>query len=507
MKKQINALFENAIPNPGFLIKSIAEQGYSMETSLADLIDNSISAKADKIEILIKMDKEPFTLFLADNGVGMDENTLKQNMKFPSESPETARGRKDLGRFGLGLKTASFSQTRCFTVLSRSKGTKMFSGRTWDVAHLEKAGWEIKINSSGEIEKLLNSYTKLSEDHLNQYGSFEPNTIVIWQGLFKFEQYIEDESNRQNVLKKEISEITTDYLALVFHRFMERKKDPLQIRINNNRLKPFNPFPTEEKDFRPMAYKERKFRNDKIKIEGFILPSRSIDESKNNLTVWTTKNRGLMDMEGIYIYRADRIILFGEWLGVIKKGPRLQLARLRVEVGNSVDHLLHLNVAKSQVVIPPDLFKPFETYIDELKIEAEREFYNRGIRKFSSNSKNGKVQLFERKASNKGVLLELNNDYPLLKSLRCQMSKEELSKLNVLFKMINTKINEIRQTHEEKIFVGISETDGLSVIDFITCINQLKQSGVSSEEIRKSILPNLGYKENSLPKEIIMLLN
>ena len=261
-----------------------------------------------------------------------------------------------MGRFGLGMKTASFSQTRCFTVLSRNKGTEVFSARTWDVAHLEKAGWEIKINTSEEIETLLDSYTKLSKEHLNEFELFEPNTIVIWKGLFKFEQYIEDESNRQNVLKKEISEITSDYLSLVFHRFMERKNNPLQIRINNKRIKSFNPFPTEEKDFRPIAYKERKFRNDKIKIEGFILPSRSIDESKNGFNLWTTKNRGLMDMEGIYIYRADRIILFGEWLGVIKKGPRLQLARLRVEVGNSVDHLLHLNVAKSQVVIPPDLF-------------------------------------------------------------------------------------------------------------------------------------------------------
>ena len=86
MTTQTNMLFEDATPNPEFLIKSIAEQGYSMETSLADLIDNSISAKADKIEVLIKMDNEPFTLFLADNGIGMDEQTLKQNMKFPSES-------------------------------------------------------------------------------------------------------------------------------------------------------------------------------------------------------------------------------------------------------------------------------------------------------------------------------------------------------------------------------------------------------------------------------------
>ena len=506
MPNQANILFEDGTPNPEYLIKSIAEQGYSLETSLADLMDNSISAKADKIEVLIKMDQEPFTLFLADNGIGMDEDTLKENMKFPSNSPEAKRSLTDMGRFGLGMKTASFSQTRCFTVLSRKRGTKNYSARTWDVDHLKEVGWQIKINTSEEIEILLTSYISISETHYKQFDSFQANTIVIWKGLFKFEQYIEDESQRQNILKKEISEITSDYLSLVFHRFMERIESPLQIRINNNRIQPFNPFPINEKDFRPIAYKERRFRNDKIKIEGFVLPSRSIDESKNAINSWTTKNRGLMDMEGIYIYRANRIILFGEWLGIIKKGPRLQLARLRVDVGNSVDHLLHLNVAKSQVVIPHDLTIAFERYIDELKVEAEREFYNRGIRKFSGISRENNIQLFERKASNKGVLLELNNDFPLLKSLRIELDKEQLSKLNIVLRMINTRINDIRQTHEDKTFLGIEENDGLSLADLVLCINQLKANGFSSTHLKREILPNLGFKENSLPIEIMDLL-
>ena len=217
-------------------------------------------------------------------------------------------------------------------------------------------------------------------------------------------------------LKKQITEITSDYLSVVFHRFMERKVNPLQIRINNNLIASFNPFPTHIADFRPIEYKQRNFSTDTIRIEGFVLPSRSIDESQTGISIWATKNRSLMDMEGIYIYRADRLIHFGGWNGLIKKAPRLQLARLRVEVGNSVDHLLHLNVAKSQVVIPHDLTTAFEKYIEELKIEAEREFYNKGIRKFSNNRKEDNVQLFERKASNKGTLLELNSNFPLLKS-------------------------------------------------------------------------------------------
>lgn len=498
-------MFEIADPNPEYLIKSIAEQGYSLESSLADLIDNSISANASKIEVLVKMSQEPFTLFIADNGNGMDEETLKSSMQFPSNSPEEERNFFDLGRFGLGMKTASFSQTRCFSVLSRKKGTKNYSGRTWDVNYLKQVGkWRLLVNTQEEITKLIQQYLSLSEVHLKRFENFEANTIVVWKGLYKFEDYLE-EVNRQSALKKQITEVTSDYLSLVFHRYMERKENPLQIRINNNLIIPFNPFPTTIIDFRPIEYKQKNFSTDTIKIEGFVLPSRSIDESQSN-SIWTTKNRSLMDMEGIYIYRADRLIHFGGWNGLIKKAPRLQLARLRVDIGNSVDHLLHLNVAKSQIEIPHDLTVAFEKYIDELKNQAEREFFNRGIRKFSSNRKEDNVQLFERKASNKGTLLEINSSFPLLKSLMSELNEEQLVKLRLVIRMINTRINRIRQTHEEKSFVGIEDKDGLSLKDLTNCVNELIESGLSSEMIKSDILPNLGFLESSLPQEVRQLL-
>lgn len=507
MDNYTNLSFENANPNPEYLIKSIAEQGYSLETALADLMDNSISANADKIEVLIKTDEEPFTLFLADNGNGMDEAVLKASMQFPSNSPEDKRHGLDLGRFGLGMKTASFSQTRCFTVLSRKKGEFEFSARTWDVNYLKsKKEWRLIVNSAAEVFQMLEDYKELSDNSLNKFEDFEPNTIVIWKGLYKFENYLEKE-NRQTALKKEITEVTSDYLSLVFHKFMEREENPVRIRINNKILSPFNPFPVFEKDFRPIAYKQRHFSTDTIKMEGFVLPSRSIDESKKGLTNWTTKNRSLMDMEGIYIYRADRIILFGGWNGLIKKAPRLQLARLRVEIGNSVDHLLHLNVAKSQVVIPHDLKKAFERYIDELRIEAEKEFFNRGIKNFANNKKQNRATLFERKASNKGVLLELNSEFPLLKEIRQELTGEQAAKFNLVLKMINTSVNKIRHVHEETSFVNIEEKDGLSVNDILVSLKSLLNSGFTSEQIKKDILPGLGFEESSLPEEIKHLLN
>ena len=498
--------YEDVTPNPEYLIKSIAEQGYSLETALADLMDNSISAHADKIEILIKMDEEPFTLFLADNGDGMDEEALKSSMHFPSNSPDSQRAVLDLGRFGLGMKTASFSQTRKFTVLSRKKGTSEYFGRTWDLNALKTNKWQLIVNSKEEIEQIIHAYQTQSQDNLGQFDNYEPNVIVVWYGLYKYEEYLE-EDNRRKALNREITEVATDHLSLVFHRFMERKKSPLQVRVNNLRLKAFNPFPTDENGLRSVEFKQKSFGSDSIKLEGFVLPARSIDETKeSNFTLWTTKYRSLIDMEGIYIYRADRIILFGGWNGLIKKVPRLQLARLRVEIGNSVDHLLHLNVAKSQVIIPHDLKDAFENYINDLKDEASKEFFNRDTKKFPVKNKNSS-SLFERSASNKGMLLEVNTDFPILQALNKELSSSGRAQLKVLLRMINTQISDIRQTHEDQVFLGIERNNSLSTEELLETINTLILSGFDIKVIKTEVLPKLGYKMDSFPEEILKVLN
>ena len=293
-----NQNFELANPNPEFLIKSIAEQGYSLETALADLMDNSITANASRIEVLTKIDEEPFTLFLSDNGDGMSKESLKRNMQFPSKSPEDSRESNDLGRFGLGLKTASFSQTRVFTVLSRKKGNDFFSGITWDVNHLKDTGrWEIIINTEEEISDIIKQYNNISNSLLNSSNEFKPNTIIVWRGLYKFENFL-DVKNKQDALKEEITNTTSEYLSIVFHKFLERETNRLEIRINNALVKPFNPFPkpNDKNNIRALSPLHRTFGDDIVKIQGFVLPNTSIKETKENSNPWTPYNKSLMNM-------------------------------------------------------------------------------------------------------------------------------------------------------------------------------------------------------------------
>jgi hypothetical protein len=494
--------FELANPNPEFLIKSIAEQGYSFETALADLMDNSITANASRIEVLTKIDSEPFLLFLSDNGDGMDKVSLKKNMQFPSKSPEESREISDLGRFGLGLKTASFSQTRKFTVLSRKKGSKDFFGLTWDVNHLKRSGkWEMIINSKEEIKQITEQYNSISKEHLNSSSDYIPNTIVVWKGLYKFENYV-NEKNKQDALKEEITNTTSEYLSIVFHKFMERQINSLHIRINNTLVNPFNPFPTENSNLRSLEPLQKEFGKDFVRIQGFVLPNTSIKDDSNT---WTPQNKSLMDMEGLYIYRADRLILFGGWNGLIKKMPRLQLGRLKIDIGNKVDHLFHLNVAKSQINIPHDLKNAFLRAIVDLKTEAQKEYFNHGLKSFKQHPTEHSSELFYKIATNKGVLLRINDEFPLLKSLKSSLTTKQKAELNFILKMNSNLINKVRQVDNIQI-TGDAKKDGISIEEIVKSVKELLLLGLSKEQIKKDILPNLGLKDN-LTEEISNLLN
>ncbi len=500
--------FEIAKPNPEFLIKSIAEQGYSLETAIADLMDNSISAGAKNIEVLTDLDKEPFKLFITDDGCGMSPKDLLGNMQFPSTSPESKRVSNDLGRFGLGLKTASFSQTRKFTVLSRGKGQKYYSGLTWDVDYLKDCGeWRLIINDIDEISILLNQYRKLSQSHLGQIEGYEPNTIIIWDGLYKFENFLSGE-NKKNALYSEISSSTSEYLSIVFHRFFEKDIDPLKVRINNEIVAPFNPFPKLDSNskVRTLGPRFGKISSEKIKLEGFVLPNISITESKQGANIWVPFNKSLMDMEGIYVYRSDRLILFGGWNGLIKKTPKLQLARLMVDVGNNVDHLLHLNVAKSKIKIPFDLRRIFVKVISELKNEAEKEFYNHLTSSFVKSPKNDNPNnLFLKSATNKGVIVSINQDFPLLSNFKSNLKKEQVAILNFILKMCTSLVNTVNQ-NGKKDLLGEENIDGLNVDEVKIAILKLLELGIKKETIRSTYLTNLNIDTKNIPAEIETLL-
>jgi hypothetical protein len=490
---------ETCDPNPEYLIKSIAEQGYSLETSVADLIDNSISAGAKRIEVLVDTQSTPLVLFIADDGRGMSGAELKENMKFPSSSIEALREAADLGRFGLGMKTASFAQTRSFTVISKPRDSKTYQARTWDVDHLKSTGkWNIIINSEAEINNLLGRYSQLSEGFLNRFNDYTPHTIIIWHGLYKFEADLAAQ-DKSEIFQKELSETTREYLQLIFHRFLARP-EPLRIRLNNEQLSPFNPFPESARN---ISVRQKLLMGDNLRLEGFVLPNRSLAESKG-ASEWTMSHKSLMDMEGIYIYRADRLIVFGGWIGMTKSAPRLQLARLKVEIGNGIDHLFHLNVAKSSIIIPFGERFAFRRYVSELKQEAEKEYYNYETR--VSPVKSPLKSIFMKVPTSKGMLLEIDNNFPLLQTLATTLNDEQQKRLRVIFRMIMTAVNKIKKVHEEATYIEWIEKDRFTDTDINNMITFMLESGISRKDVLNEMIPDLGISIQSLPQSVMNLL-
>ncbi|WP_210487272.1 ATP-binding protein [Rufibacter aurantiacus] len=450
MKKRFS---EELPPEPFSFIKSISEQGYSLSTALADLIDNSITADASRVEILSDVSSEPFRIFIADNGNGMTEQELHLNMRFPSNNPDNLRSSPDLGRFGLGMKTASFSQTRCFTVLSRSQGSAVYAARTWDVDYLRQTGnWSIIINTSEEIECLLQEYRNLSEEYIGHDKDFMPGTIIIWCGLYKIERLRNDMSFRKGALADELHDETADHLGMVFHRFLDSKTSRLTIRINNVLVNSFDPFPEKEPDLLALAGSFKIHEGDPVKIKGYVLPARSIKESKEGISVWTSGKRSLTDMEGIYVYRNGRLIISGGWNRLLKKSPQFQLGRLKVDIGNKLDALFHLNVSKSSLKIPFELKQAFLRAVAEIKEESYKEYRNRiNNELIEKGKKAGAEPLLIKVITDKGAEYRINPEFSLIQEIEPHLDHSSHRLFNTLIRAVNNQL---------KLILGYEDNQG-----------------------------------------------
>ena len=156
-------------PKPSSLIESMRDIGYSLSTALADLIDNSVAAQATDIRVFVSPDASNLSVGILDNGIGMTEDTLLNAMRLGSRSPLEERSKSDLGRFGLGLKTASFSQCRMLTVVTRTKG-KTACAR-WDLDQIaESDRWHVQVPD--DVESI--PWVEL----LGTRG-----TLVVWEKL------------------------------------------------------------------------------------------------------------------------------------------------------------------------------------------------------------------------------------------------------------------------------------------------------------------------------------
>lgn len=338
-------------PNVGNFITALRDIGYSLNIALADILDNSITAKAKNIKIYCE-NKENIKFEILDDGVGMTELELIEAMRLGSKNPLDKRSKTDLGRFGLGLKTASFSQCKKLTVFTKKNG--IISNKQWDLNYIE--------NKNQWILKTLKNYEEYEQ--VKKLENLPSGTLVVWEEIDRFTQ----KDLSENIIR------LRNHLALVFHRFLEKKK--LNIYFNDNKIIAFNPFNIKNSATQELPEEKIKIGENIITIQPYILPHHS-KLSKEEYENFATDD-GYLKSQGFYLYRANRLLIYGTWFGLHKISDAHKLVRIQIDIPNNSDIDWGIDVKKSTAK-PADYIKEnLKRTISQISVLGSRPYTGRG---------------------------------------------------------------------------------------------------------------------------------
>ena len=360
--------FRSSPPNASAMLESLRGLGYSPETALADTIDNSISAGAREVDLHFAWNGEDSSVAIVDNGEGMSATELESAMRLGGAGPLLQRGPKDLGRFGLGMKTAAFSQCRRLTVMSRNDSLTetCFS---WDL--------DVLASSNDGAWHLLEGADEHSSAHLAKLPAGRTGTLVLWETL---DRLIPKGSSEQEFLNT-IDRIEW-HLSMVFHRFLERPWPKLTIRINGKSISPWNPFVAGTVGPSWSSPLERLPHGlGECEVQAFVMPykdrlTKVEHDSAGGINGWNAQ-------QGFYVYRNDRLLVAGSWLGL--GSPRLwtkdevhRLARIYLNFQNVADSEWNIDIRKSIAKPPPNLRARLTSLGEDTRRRARSVFANKG---------------------------------------------------------------------------------------------------------------------------------
>lgn len=420
--------YELATPNAASLIQSLRAFGYDITTAIADLIDNSITANASEIHIQFTWgnDNKPW-ITISDNGNGMTEDELFEAMKPGSKSPLDIRNDNDLGRFGLGLKTASFSQCRRLTVITKTTKTSI-ALRCWDLDFVcEKSDWTLLKTGSITANRIANSFFK----------SRESGTVILWEKLDRIvsSEFTDEEKYQSAFL--DYAKSVERHVSLVFSGYMEGE-NKIDFYINGNLIELWDPFMSNNvfTSMLPVEHLYVDGDTDKdVIVQAFTLPhhSKLTDEEYK----YGEGINGWNEQQGFYIYRNNRLIVAGEWLlPRLQKKEQYKLARIRVDVNNKLDAEWKIDVKKSIAVPPISIKDDLERIAKAARQASSRLFASRG-KVISRKAKTEQAFVWHQIEWHGKIGYALNRNHPLIKDL---LSKDRGGKIKTLINIIEETI-------------------------------------------------------------------
>lgn len=387
-------------PSASPVFEALRAFGYTPETSIADLVDNSIAARAKNVHIAFVWNDGDAYIVIKDDGEGMSEEALVDAMRLGSQSPVVERKKGDLGRFGLGLKTASIAQAREFSVVTSNETGKKTVVRRWDLDEVQNTGeWRLR--------------NSLPSQALDDISFSETGTAIVWT---KCDRLVGDPANGSQMTKAQflrVADTVSGHLAMTFHRFLESPRR-LRIYVNGSEVRPWDPFLTDNASTYSPGKEALPMHGHAIGVTPYVLPHKSklaAEEHKRAAGI-----HGWNAHQGFYVYREDRLLVAGSWLGVGgMKEEHSKLARIALDIPVALDHMWQVDVRKSQVRPPASIVRDLERIGRTTKAKAQEVYRFRGKMEAAKSSQKFVFAWLQYKDRDNNISYRVNRENPVVR--------------------------------------------------------------------------------------------
>ena len=474
----------NAPPRTGYMLESLRGLGYTPATALADLVDNSISANSEKICVHFEWAGAKSWVRIVDDGDGMDDATLEAGMRLGARDPRAKRNFGDLGRFGLGLKTASFSQARRLTVASRCKGGPIVCLR-WDLDSMDM---------EPSVEWPLFEGTALGSEYLIEpLKSMKSGTIVLWENL---DRIVTEGFTADDMI--ELADHVEAHFGMTFHRLIGGLQPELKLFLNSRPVMPWDPFLMEHPGKAHEGRECRILYTTGVTAQCHVLPHH--DMLKPYEQKKAAGPGGWIQQQGFYVYRNRRLLLAGGWLGLGDGGKPWHrdeahmLARIRLDIPNSADAEWKINILKSTSSPPVRLRRQLHQLAHETREIAKRVFAHRShISPASGSRSNALIDVWQARHSPQGTSYRISRNHDLVASILKRagpMKPDIISLLRLIEETVPVQRIWLDTTEDKEIprtgFMDASENE---IRDTLTSIFEalVKFRGLSQTEARERL--------------------
>lgn len=479
-------------PSADVLMDSMRAIGYTFNAAVADIVDNSISASSTRVNIFVSPTPSDIYLAFLDDGEGMDKEELKAAMKYGSRSKNEERKQNDLGRFGLGLKSASLSQ--CTELIVATKKNGIISSASWNLKVVkESKNWTLLELEENEINELP-CIDKLKEE--------EQGTLVIWRDFDVIRQITNGQE--YNGLTDDVDD-ACDYLGLVFHRYILSNR--LKICVNDLPIEGIDPFlesnkKTETGKPNDITIKDEKGIEQHIKVTTYLLPYlKDLTESDKKKLGGVAR---INTMQGFYVYRNDRLIIYGTWFRMSYRNELAKYARIRVDVPSALDGIWKIDIKKQNAELPPIIKRQLQKCVESANFSSRRKNEHRLTLK--SDDKDAIWQ--KNLTREKHAVYKINRDSPLIRQIMQSAEPSDVSKINLLIDSIEKSIpfhDMYTDEANDNIEVELNEEDKMLLAsNAISLIKQKEMiTSVTEKEAVNEILAIDPFKRYPELKEIV----